>query len=240
MKTPPEKPTDAGLISAFLAGRSDAQRQLFEMYFTMDKPVHFWVYQKAYWIPASDKEDVLNDIYLAVINSLPQFEFRSALSTYINRIARRKCLDAMPSRLAVAKGRRIKFVDIDWYTSIGESIMQLEDPDPNSRPDRVFTVMEEEQAYLLHSALRTYSGCRCRDVLQMYIREMYGELTRKETARLLGVSIKSMNHMIHDCMYRLKRKMLARFRDYEDFINCVHIDLQLAKPNSKSKRKRRA
>ena len=234
MKIKLRNQNDMHLIHACLEGHSDAKTELYELYFRPDKPVHFWVYQKAYWIPAGEKEDILNDIYIAVIQSLPQFEFRSALSTYITRIAKIKCLDAMPSRLGVARGRGIKFVDIDWFASTNESGMQLEDTDPNNRPDRFLKVMEEEeQVFLLHTALKYYTGPRCRDVLKMYVRELKGEMSREDLANTMGVSVQRMGQMIYDCMYRLRRKMQSRYKDYEHFTNCVCEGIRHSKTRNK-------
>lgn len=234
MKTQSKRPGDAILINGCLAGRSDAQTQLYELYFTPNKPVHFWVYQKAYWVPTGEKEDILNDIYIAVIQSLPQFEFRSALSTYITRIAKMKCLDAMPSRLGVARGRGIRFVDIDWFASNSESGLQIEDPDPNNRADLYLKKREEEElVYLLHTALKYFTGPRCRDVLYMYVKELRGELSREDIAEMLGVSVKRMGQMIYDCMYRLRRKIQSRYRDYEHFTSCVFDGIHHPGPNNK-------
>lgn len=222
MNKQPGKPGDLHLIKACLEGRSDAQSQLYKMFFMSDKPIHYWVYKKAFWIPASDKEDVLNDIFIAVLKSLPKFEFRSALSTYVIRIAKVKCLDAMPSRMGVAKGKGIKFFDIDWFASDTESGMQIEDPNPNNGPERLLKKLEEEeQTYLLYTALKYHAGPRCRQVLKMYVKELKGELTRKELAELMGVSVPRMGQMIYDCLYRLRRKMRSRFHGYEHFANCV-------------------
>jgi len=234
MNTQSKSPGDVNLIHACLEGRSDAQSQLYNLYFTQDKPVHFWVYQKAYWIPAGEKEDILNDIYIAVIQSLPQFEFRSALGTYITRIAKIKCLDAMPSRLGVARGKGIKFVDIDWFASNNESGFQIEDTDPNNRADRYLRQREEEElVFLLHTALKYFTGQRCRNVLYMYVKELRGEMSREDIAESFGVPVKRMGQMIYDCMYRLRRKIQSRFRDYEHFANCVCEGIQRPKPNKK-------
>ena len=222
MNKQPHRPGDFHLIHACLEGRSDAQSLLYKSFFMSDMPVHFWVYKKAYWIPAGEKEDILNDIFIAVLQSLPKFEFRSALSTYVIRIAKIKCLDAMPSRMGVARGRGIKFVDIDWFASNTESGLQIVDSNPNNGADRLFKKLEEEeQIYLLHTALKYYTGPRCRTVLKMYVRELKGELTREDIAELMGVSVQRMGQMIYDCMYRLRRKMQSRYRDYEHFTKCV-------------------
>lgn len=234
MNTPSKSPGDANLIHGCLEGRLDAQSQLYELYFTSDKPVHFWVYQKAFWIPAGEKEDKLNDIYIAVMQSIPQFEFRSALSTYITRIAKIKCLDAMPSRLGVARGRGIKFVDIDWFASNSESGLQIVDHDPNIRADQYLEKKEDEELiFLLHKILKYFTGKRCRDVLYMYVKELRGELSREDIAEALGVSANRMGQMIYDCMYRLRRKMRSRFRDYDHFASCVLEGIQQSKSNNK-------
>lgn len=234
MKTPKKSQGDAILIHGCLEGRQEAQTQLYELYFTPDKPVHFWVYQKSSWIPAGEKEDILNDIYIAVIQSLHKFEFRSALSTYITRIARMKCIDSMPARLGVARGRDVKFIGVDWFATYSESGLQIEDPDLNSRPDRYLKVKEDEElVYLLNTALKYFSGQRCRDVLLLYVKEMKGEMSREDIAETLGVSAKQMGQMIYDCMYRLRRKMQSRFRDFEHFIKCVCEGIQHPKPRKK-------
>jgi RNA polymerase sigma factor (sigma-70 family) len=203
-------------------GQQDALNQLYQIYFVRDSTVHRWVYQRAYWIPAGEKEDVLNDIYMAVIQSLSNFEFRSSLRTYIDRIAKMKCLDAMPSRLGLSRGKGIRFVDIDQRQTDGEPVVQVEDPSPASRPDNLFESLEEQECvYLLHTALTRYTGPRCRAVLGLYIRELQEELSREEIAGQLGVSVERASQMIYDCLYRLRQRMQKKFRDYRHFSDCV-------------------
>lgn len=215
--------TDTELVAACLAEQQDALLYLFQTYFIPDRPVYFWIYQKAYWVPLGEKEDVLNDIYVAVIQSLPQFEYRSSLRTYIVRIARMMCLDLMPSRLGIARGKGIKFVDIDLRKPDGEPVVQVEDGDPSRRPDQYFEALEEEErVFLLQTAMTRYTGPRCQEVLRLHIRELREELSREEVAEALSVSVERAGHMIYDCLYRLRKEIQKKFRDYQHFSDCVY------------------
>ena len=203
-RTNPEEnfESDTELVEACLEEQQDALSHLFQLFFTPNKPVYFWIYRKAHWIPFGEKEDVMNDIYIAVIQSLPQFKFRSSLRTYIVRIAKMMCLDLMPSRLGIARGKGIHFVDIDRRKPDGEPVVQLEDTDPTHGPDHFFESLEEEErGFLLQIALAKYTGPRCQEVLRLHIRELREEISRKEIADTLGVSVERAGHMIYDYLY---------------------------------------
>lgn len=215
--------TDTELVEACLEENQEALSLLYQDYFTPDQPVYFWVYRKAHWIPYGEKADALNDIYLAVLESLPKFEFRSALHTYIVRIAKMICLDRMPSRLGLARGKGIRFVDIDRRKSDGEPVVQVEGDDPEGRPDHFFEALEEEErVFLLQTVLTRYTGPRCRKVLQLHIRELREEITREDVAEELGVPVERAGHMIYDCLYRLRQHLKKKFRDYQHFSDCVY------------------
>ena len=215
--------TETELVAQCVAGQADAQELLYRTYFEDSGAVHFWVYQKAYWIPDGDKEDILNDIFLAVVESLNSFEFKSSLRTYITRIAKMKCLDAMPTRLGVSKGRGIRFVDVDQRRTDGEPVFQVEDTDHTNRPDSFFDTLEEnERVHLLHTALVHYTGPRCREVLRLYIRELREEISRSDTAAQLGVSSERAGQMVYDCLYRLRKRINNNFRDYQHFSDYMY------------------
>lgn len=225
--------TDAELVARCLSGDPEAHTRLYREYFEHDGPVHYWVYQRASWIPHDNKEDILNDIFVAVMESLKNFEFKSSLRTYIVRIAKVKCLDALPARLGVAKGRGIQFVDIDQYQHDGEQAVQVEDPSPQNRPDRFLMDLEKkERLYLLHKALTLYTGPQCRRVLLLYIQELHQEMTRTEIADQLGVSVERASQMIYDCLYRLRKRMQTLFRDYQHFADSLY-DKPLQKSSNK-------
>lgn len=222
-RSPESRLSDTNLIDQCLSGNPEAQAMLYREYFESPGPVHYWVYQRAYWIPEGEKEDILNDIFIAVMASLKNFEFKSSLRTYIVRIAKIKCLDALPARLGVAKGRGIQFVDIDQRQYDGEQVFQIEDPNQQNRPDSLFAALEEEErVYLLQKALTTCTGARCREVLLLYIKELHEEITRADVANRLGVPIERASQMIYDCLYRLRKKTQALFRDYQHFADSLY------------------
>lgn len=209
---------DAELVAACIAEETGAKALLFEIFFTKDTPVHYWVYGRAYWISLDDKEDILNDVFIAVVQSLPSFGFKSTLKTYISRIAKMKCLDAMPTRMSAASGKGIRFVDTDERNPEGELVHQIRDTDSNSRPDRYFEELHEaEQVRLLHTALAQFSGPRCKLTLSLYIRELNEEISREELAEALGVSETRAQNMIYDCMYRLRKRIRRYYQNYSQF-----------------------
>lgn len=210
--------SDAEFVARCINEDSVARTQLFSQHFASDTTVYYWVYVRAHWIHACDKEDILNDIYVAVLQSLPSFQFKSTLATYISRIAKMKCLDAMPTRMGAARGKGIRFVDADERNDEGELVHQVQDNDESNRADSFFDELDEQQqVHLLHRALHDYSGPRCRETLSLYVRELNDEISRQELAASLGVSLKRAQSMIYDCLYRIRKRIQGSFRDYTEF-----------------------
>jgi RNA polymerase sigma factor (sigma-70 family) len=214
--------SDAELVAGCIDEDPDARTQLFNQHFASGTTVYYWVYVGANWINSSDKEDILNDIYVAVLQSLPSFQFKSTVTTYISRIAKMKCLDAMPSRMGAAKGKGVRFVDADERNEEGDLVHQVQDSDQSNRPDSFFDELDEQrQVHLLHRALSDYSGPRCRETLSLYVRELNNEISRQELAESLGVSLKRAQNMIYDCLYRIRRRIQRSFRDYTEFAEYI-------------------
>ncbi len=213
---------EAQFVSRCISGDEDARNKLYESFFKTDTPVYFWVYNNAYWIPSGDKEDMLNDIFLAVLESLPSFEFKSSLKTYVVRIAKFKCLDAMPSRLGYSKGKGIRFVDTDQRDENGELEYQIEDPAATRQVDRLFENLDErERVYLLHTVLARFTGPRCQEALRLYLKELNEELSRGQVADKLGVRPERAGHIIYDCLYRIRKRIYKTYRDYDHFSDCI-------------------
>ncbi|MBM3263425.1 MAG: sigma-70 family RNA polymerase sigma factor [candidate division Zixibacteria bacterium] len=225
--------SDDTLIAGCLSGDQKAMDRLYRVYFTSEGTVYRWVYLKATWVPEDEKQDLLNDIFVAVVQSLAQFERRSALRTYIDRIAKMKCLDAMPSLLGLARGKGIRFVDIDEHRSDGDPVVQVEDSAPENRPDRAFEEWDEKDVvFILHTALTRCTGPRCRQALALYMRELQEEISREDIAAELDLPVERASQMIYDCLYRLRKQMQKKFRDYRHFADCVCDGVRTGAPRS--------
>ena len=105
----------------------------------------------------------------------------------------------------------------------GEPVIQVEDTNPRHRPDHFFEALEEdERVFLLQAAMTRFTGPRCQEVLRLHIRELREEISRKEMADILGVSVERAGHMIYDCLYRLRQQIQKKYRDYQHFSDCVY------------------
>jgi RNA polymerase sigma-70 factor (ECF subfamily) len=146
----------------------------------------------------SQAEDLVGEIYLRLVASVPRFEGRSAFGTWLYRLAHNACIDAYrrDSRrtshlLQTARGPS---------TSTDEPLADL----PASWGDpSVDLDAQIRECYLGQALARLPAGYR--QVLQMRFAE---GRSNEEVARLLGTSVDSVKAKLQRARRRLKEDLL--------------------------------
>jgi RNA polymerase sigma-70 factor (ECF subfamily) len=187
---------EASLIARCRAGDTAAWDLVFDQHYGA---VGRFVFQFSSDLTAEDIEDISQEVFLAAIRSVGSFEGRSAVQTWLFRIAVNKTRDFLEKRGAAKRGG-------------GRPPLSLDEPDPETGlkldpasdqrgPDQ--SLAAREQGAGLRRALDTL-GDPCREVLEL---RYFGDLSYEEIARELGLTVKAAGSRIHKCLGRLAALM---------------------------------
>lgn len=173
------------VIQAILKGDEKAFKQLVETYQLMVVNTCY-----AFTHNQEDAEDIAQDVFIQVFNSLPKFRFECKLFTWIYRMAVNRAINYSNS----CHGRRIK-VDIDVWSS--QEVAAEEELS-------LYTELEKkEQMELLHHAIDQLSE-KQRTAL---ILNKYEELSYKEVAEVMGTSVSSVESLIFRARCHLEKQL---------------------------------
>ncbi|HSY64578.1 MAG TPA: sigma-70 family RNA polymerase sigma factor [Terriglobales bacterium] len=145
-----------------------------------------------------DAEDVIQQSFQKAFVHLDRFEGRSSFSTWLTRIVLNEAL--MLARTA----RRFRGVSIDHASTTDDSALPIEIAD--SRPNPEYSYFQQERRRLLFSAI---------DELRPGIRVALqncdlNELSIRETARILGVSVAAVKSRVNRGRKVLREKLKQR------------------------------
>ena len=189
---------EASLIARCRAGDPTAWDEVFDHHYG---PVGRFVFQFSSDLTLEDVEDISQEVFLAAVRNAATFEGRSAIQTWLFRIAVNKTRDFLEKRGAAKRGG-------------GRTALSLDEPDPETGlrldpasdargPDQALAVTE--QGVLLRRALDRL-GDPCREVLEL---RYFGDLSYEEIARELRLTVKAAGSRIHKCLGRLGALMSA-------------------------------
>lgn len=190
--------SESNLIARCRAGDAAAWDSVFDQHYGA---VGRFVFQFSPDLTLEDIEDISQEVFLAAVRNVARFEGRSAIQTWLFRIAVNKTRDFLEKRGAVKRGG-------------GRAPLSLDEPDPETGlkldpasdargPDAALAATE--QGALLRQALDTL-GDPCREVLEL---RYFGDLSYEEIARELGLTVKAAGSRIHKCLGRLGGVMAA-------------------------------
>ena len=171
------------MIEAILKGDQKAFKLLVDTYQLMVVNTCY-----AFVHDRDEAEDIAQDLFVQVFESLGRFRFESKLSTWLYRIAVNRSINHCKS----PRGRAIK-IDIDSWKQ-QEVAQSVEMPQQQ-------ILEEQEQIELLHKAIDKLPENQ-RTAL---ILNKYEELSYKEIADVMGVSLSSVESLIFRAKNNLEK-----------------------------------
>jgi RNA polymerase sigma-70 factor (ECF subfamily) len=179
--------TDGQIIHGILEKKESAFREFVEKYRpNVMRPCHSLVHS------LDDAEDLTQETFIEVYHSIGRFRGKAALSTWIYRIAVNKSLNH------IRKNKKESLV-----SRIG-SFFGKDEP---GIPVTENTALEEkEKMKILYGAVDSLS----RNQRIAFTLHKYDELSYKEIAEVMNVSVSSVESLIH----RAKRNLQKKLRGY--------------------------
>jgi RNA polymerase sigma-70 factor (ECF subfamily) len=133
----------------------------------------------------AEAEDVLQTVYLKVLDRRAHFDGQSSLKTWLFSVI---------WRTAAARRRR------QWLIELLPARLLLADPEPATAPDAESLACDSQTSAQLRAALRTLSA-RQRDLLHLVF---YEDLTVEQAAAVLRISVGSARTHYHRGKARLR------------------------------------
>jgi RNA polymerase sigma-70 factor (ECF subfamily) len=149
-----------------------------------------------------DAEDVAQNVFIEVYQSVGRFRSQSKLSTWIYRIAVTKSLDfvrKMTRKKRMGKVKRLFGLDSD------EAEMSIDPPD--SAPTPLENLASSEQATLLTEALNTLPENQKTAI----ILTNYEQLSQAEVSKIMGNTVSAVESLIHRAKQNLRQKLTAYY-----------------------------
>jgi len=203
------------LIERCLRGEKEAWDELFDLHYG---PTSRFVYQLSSDYTIEDCEEICQEAFLSIIKNLGNFSGRSALQTWIFRIAANKARDYRSKQMAAKRGGGQVPFSLQAEDEEGNRVL---DP-PSQRPSPDGELMQEEQWKLLGDALECLGG-PCQQILEL---RFFGDLPYHEIAKTLNLNEKTVSSRLSKCRDKLEKVMRETFS---------RENLGVARLNSRSK-----
>lgn len=149
-----------------------------------------------------DAEELSQDIFIEILNSVQHFRKKSAVSTWIYRITVNRSLNL------VKKNKRQRlFSSLEDFFHSKKNAM-----DPTSyEPGITITPYEEnERRELLNKSIQSLPE----NQKIAFILSKYEELSYKEIAEIMNMSISSIESLLYRAKLNLQKRLASQFSEY--------------------------
>jgi RNA polymerase sigma-70 factor, ECF subfamily len=149
-----------------------------------------------------DAEDLSQEIFLEIFRSIGRFRKSSSLSTWIYRITVNKSLDHLRK-----EKRRKLFHQMTTFSTSAKNTSNGSVSEPGSRD----TVNDDrERRIILDQAVNSLPE----NQKIAFVLNKYEELSYKDIAGIMNVSLSSVESLIHRAKINLQRKLINHFSEY--------------------------
>lgn len=187
--------TEAQLIKGVTEKDRDAVRCLVESY---QKRVIKTSYY--YLGNMEDAEDLAQEIFLEIVNSMPGFRSSSSLSTWIYRITVNRALNALKKR------KQRFFFSMDTLKGIKDKLEQR--AEATGMDDQA--LLQEEKIQQVRSLINSLKGKQ----KTAFILHKYEGLSYKEIAEVMNTSLSSVESLMHRARMNLQKSLVRHFKEY--------------------------
>ncbi len=152
-----------------------------------------------------DAEDMTQDVFIEIYQSLAKFRKESSLATWIYRITVNKSLNL------IRKHKREKLVE-----NFESFIFSKKSEDPNSYKKFVLNeeteIEREERSAKLYKAIEKLPN----NQKIAFTLSKYDDMSYKEIAEVMGVSLSSVESLIHRAKMNLQKYLINYYENSKD------------------------
>jgi RNA polymerase sigma-70 factor (ECF subfamily) len=189
--------TDKELIRRLIDGDQEAFRSLVDNYQDL-------VFNTCYNLirNTEDAEDVAQDVFIEIYESIHQFRSESKLSTWLYRIAINKSLNHIRKYKWKSRVSSIE----NFFAGEKNVKLEIEDPHAHNSPE---SIDYSERAKVLQNAINNlpenqriaFTLCK------------YDELSYQEITEIMNLSLSSVESLIHRAKLNLQKKLVNYYKN---------------------------
>lgn len=183
---------DEELMLQCQKGRTHALGELYNRFY---RPLYGFIYR---YVNSPDRvEDLLQEVFLRVYAGREKYQTTAKFSSWIYRIARNLCID---------EKRRYwnRKVSLDSESRRDEDQLGIIETTPAKGPDSRQALEDKELGEQIYQAINTLSA----EQREVVIMHKYQEMSYKEIADILDISVESVKQRAYRAHQRL-RELLA-------------------------------
>ena len=189
--------TDADLIQRLIGRNETAFREFVEKYQSM-------VFNTCYNLlrHTNDAEDITQEVFIEVLESIHQFRSESKLSTWLYRIAINKSFNHL------RKGKRKSIISSIGSIFSGENNkpFEIEDPSALDTPD---TITYKDRSKVMKQAIDSLPE----NQRIAFTLNKFEELSYQEIAEVMNLSLSSIESLIHRAKLGLQKKLVNFYKN---------------------------
>lgn len=183
----PGGPDERDLVARCNRGEEAAWTVLYKTYRDRVYKITHW---RRWRFPPEEAEEVMQEVFLALVSSLRSFDFRSSLETFISHVATNKCISALRKRMALRAGGQSGHLSLDEVEGV---VADASDP-----PD--LPLLQKEQQQILQEGLRSL-GQACQSILRFRFVDGF---SYQEIAAILRVEEGTVASRLSRCLTELR------------------------------------
>lgn len=191
---------EAELVARCRRGEPRAWDRLFDEFYAATGR---FIFQLSPGMTREDAEEICQETFLAIINSIDSFRGGSRLQTWIFRIAVNKTRDYRERQQAAKRGGGRTIFSLQAEDP--ETKLTLDPPSTLPGPDGV--LMNAERACQVGLALERL-GEPCREIIEL---RYFGDLSYEEISADLQLNPKTVSSRLSKCLDRLENILTAIF-----------------------------
>lgn len=185
------------LVGRCLSGDESAWVELYRAYYSQIRFVVGW---KRWGFGTAEVEDGIQEVFAELIRSLPNFRQESKLSTFIERLARNRCISHLRKKTALKRPRETMGVELEegkGEEGMARHHLISEDGQPEER------LMAEEKNRELSHALQTLPES-CRHIITL---RYYRQMSYQEICVIMELPLGTVCSRLKRCLAKLKTKI---------------------------------
>lgn len=182
-----------------LNGDESAWSELYRAYYSQIRFVVGW---KRWGFSQSEVEDGIQEVFTELVRSLPNFRQESKLSTFVERLARNRCISHLRKKSALKRPKESMGVELEEGKG-EEGMARHHLVAEEGNPER--ELLARENFGELSSALEEMpEGCR-----QIIVLRYYRQMSYQEICAVMELPLGTVCSRLKRCLAKLKSKILS-------------------------------
>lgn len=188
------------LVSRCLDGDESAWSELYQAFYPQIRYVVGW---KRWGFSKGEVEDGIQEVFTELVRSLPKFRQESKLSTFVERLARNRCISHLRKKTALKRPQTTLGVELEEGKG-EEGMARRHVISTDGNPEEA--TLAEEQSQELSTALEEMGeGCR-----QIIMLRYYRQMSYQEICTVMELPLGTVCSRLKRCLAKLKKNILSK------------------------------